>query len=229
MIWSGLGTVSRVHVFPLRPDPRRAFALPGFLGYLAVPESRALLARLQPPGAGARRGSGAAAARAREVPGDRQHQPGRVLPGAGGGTARAGRRGRDPARRRRTHPEGPARRDPPRGARAAARPGRDAAEGAGPEARRPADPPGRLERARRARPLAARAHVRGRDPAGADAAVGRPRAPVPVHLEPVAEPGGGRARSRDRREPLRAGEGAAPARRASTRCPTASASCRSSS
>ena len=66
----GLGTVSRVHVFPSRPDPRGAFAVPRLLGYRAVPESRALLARLQPPRARPRRGSGAAAARAREVPRD---------------------------------------------------------------------------------------------------------------------------------------------------------------
>ena len=46
---------------------------------------------------------------------------------------------------------------------------------------------------------------------GADAAVGRPRAPLPLHLEPLAEPRRGGAGPADRRAALRAREGAAAA------------------
>ena len=60
----------------------------------------------------------------------------------------------------------------------------------------------RLGRSRRA----ARTHERVRRPdlPGAHAARRRPRAPVPVHLQPVAEPRGGRARRQHRRAAIRA-------------------------
>ena len=58
---------------------------------------------------------------------------------------------------------------------------------------------------------------------------GRPRAPVPVHLEPLAQPRGRQVlRPDDRRAAVRAREGAAAAARASSCCPTTSGSCRSS-
>ena len=65
-----------------------------------------------------------------------------------------------------------------------------------------------LEPADRALPPAGvrRAHLPGADPA-----LGGPRASVPVHLEPVAQPRGDGARPDDRRAQVRAGEGAAAA------------------
>ena len=69
----------------------------------------------------------------------------------------------------------------------------------------------RLGRPVRRRPRLPRRDVRRAHLPGAHAARGRPRAPVPVHLEPVAEPRGHRARPGERRRALRAGEGAAAA------------------
>ena len=62
---------------------------------------------------------------------------------------------------------------------------------------------------------------------GAHAAVGRPGAPVPVHLEPVPEPRGDRPRPDDRRAAVRPGEGAAAAPAVRRAARTASGSCRS--
>ena len=176
---------------------------------LAVPQPRALLARLQRPRAAARRGRAPAAARAGQVLRDLHDQPRRVLHGARRRPAR-------PDRRRRGEPE-PGRADPL---------GDDRAD---PRARaRPGPAPDRLLRRRccarrwpthdirvvaveRARRRAAR-RPRQALPEGdlpcADAAGGRPRAALPLHLEPVAEPRRARARPDQRSDGVRAREGA---------------------
>ena len=59
-----------------------------------------------------------------------------------------------------------------------------------------------------ARPPSADRGVRAAHVPGAHAAGGRPGAPVPVHLQPGAQPGGDGQRPRHRRAPLRPGEGA---------------------
>ena len=64
----------------------------------------------------------------------------------------------------------------------------------------------RRRRARPAHPCLRRSHL-----PGAHAARGRPRPPVPVHLQPVVESRRGRARQHDRRRALRARQGAAAA------------------
>ena len=66
-----------------------------------------------------------------------------------------------------------------------------------------------------------RDRVHRADPPGADAARGRPGAPVPVHLRAVAEPRGRGRRRQTGRRALRAGEGAAAAPAAARR-PTTS-------
>ncbi len=53
--------------------------------------------------------------------------------------------------------------------------------------------------------------VPGADLPGADPAAGRPGAPVPLHLRPVAEPGGDDRRRPDRGDHVRPGQGAAAA------------------
>ncbi len=83
-------------------------------------------------------------------------------------------------------------------------------------------------RARRGRPRSTSSRLRGAHLPGAHPAGGRPRPPVPLHLRPVAEPRGRAPRPRQRRAPLRPGEGAAVCCPGSWSCPTASASCRSS-
>ena len=55
-----------------------------------------------------------------------------------------------------------------------------------------------------------------------------PVAPVPVHLQPVAQPRGRGAWTPTRQPPVRAREGAAVAPAVPARCPTASGSCRTS-
>ena len=83
----------------------------------------------------------------------------------------------------------------------------------------------RLGRAVGRRPRAPRRPLRRVDLPGADPARGRPRPPVPLHLEPLAQPGRHRARPVERRRAVRPGEGAAVAPTLRRRCPTASASC----
>ena len=155
----------------------------------------------------------AAAARTRQVPRDLQPEPRRVLPGA---RVRA-RRSSSLAGVRGTSPDGldqrrAAARDPRAGRRARARARRPSS----PRTSRPSSQEAgirvrRLGRARRRGPAELARGVRRPDLPGAHAARRRPRAPVPVHLEPVAEPRGRRARPDHRRGPLRAGQGAAAA------------------
>ena len=188
----------------------------------ALPQPRAVVARLQRARARPRRGPGAAAARAGEVPRDLQLEPRRVLPGARVGPAGAARRRHPHARRPTgsTRPSSSAR----SGSGSTSSSSRQAAvftkdvapalEEAGVALRR-------LGRPRRptTAPQLARG-VRGARLPGAHAARRRPRAPVPVHLEPVAEPRGRRARPDHRRGALRPGQGAAaapPLRRAARR------------
>ena len=89
----------------------------------AVPEPRAVVARLQRPRARPGRGRRAAAARAGEVPRHLQPEPRRVLPGAGVGPAGAARRRPAHHHPRRPRPRRPAPRHP-RPGRRARRPGR---------------------------------------------------------------------------------------------------------
>ena len=177
-------------------------------GLLAVLQPRALLARLQRSRPPARRGHLGAAAGAGQVLRDLGVEPGRVLHGAGGEPSRPARgRGRC-ARRRRDEPERPDRRDP----RAGARPARAAdamlRARASPGARRARDPDhlapaGERGRARAARPGVREEHLPGADPAG-----DRPRPPLPVHLEPLAEPRRHAPRPRPGHRGARPGEGA---------------------
>ena len=163
----------------------------------AVPQPGALLARLQRPGAGPRRRPDGAAARAGQVLRHLQPEPRRVLPGPGGrpegpGGGRA---------RRRTTPDGrtPAQQLLEISDRV------DRARRAGPselflERARARRWPRRgivlleLGRPRRGRPQVPGRGVRGAHLPGAHAAGRRPGPPVPVHLQPVAQPGRHRPR-----------------------------------
>ena len=181
---------------PLRPARR------------PLPQPRAVVARLQRPRARAGRGPQPAAAGARQVPGDLREQPRRVLHGPRR-RAEAPRRGRPAgAQRGRPHPARAA------GAhlRADAGPGRRAREGVPrrgvPGARQgghPDQPVVVADRraARDALDLLHRDRLPGADPAG-----GRPGAPVPLHLRPLAQPGRDRPRPRGPHRAVRAGEGA---------------------
>ena len=174
-----------------------------------VPRPRAVVAALQPAGAGARRGRAPAAARAAALPGDLRQQPRRVLHGAGGrsqapdrgrrGRARGVRadaaRGARPDLEHRRGPDGPARARVPRRHRAFARRARHRAGAVGGPRRRRAEV---LQEAVQA------AHLPGADPAR-----GRPGAPVPLHLRALAQPRGDRAQPEDRQGALRPGQGAA--------------------
>ena len=171
----------------------------------------AVVARLQRAGAGAGRGPQASAAGTGQVPGHLLPQPRRVLHDPGGGPARPGRRrsrgGRHrrprPPRRAELHPQAdggtrppPDRRLPRRGAAAAGRGG---------------DPAARLALPREEAPEGARTVLRGPDLPRPHAAVRRPGAPVPLHLQPVAQPGDHGPRPGAGRAPLRPGQGAAAA------------------
>ena len=87
-----------------RPAPAWSTRLRPRCGPLAVPQPRALVARLQRPRAAARRGRARAAARAREVLRDLHDQPRRVLHGARRRPARPDRRGRREPRARTAGP-----------------------------------------------------------------------------------------------------------------------------
>ena len=100
---------------------------------------------------------------------------------------------------------------------------------------------GRARARRRRRPLLRLGRAVGRGPASTSTGVfdervfpvltpagGRPRAPVPVHLEPVAEPRGGGPRPGDRRASASPASRCRPSCLASSCSPTASGSCRSS-
>ncbi len=172
-----------------RPRVRAQKAFPGRAGRgqrsgLALSQPRALLAGVQP--AGAARGGGPLqpAARAPEVPRHLRQQPGRVLHEAGRRPQAADRQQRARAAARQPHPPPAARRGQRRRAAgprpAAPPPERRPAARAAPV--RPGDPAlGRAAGERAPAPLgglppAALPHP---DPAG-----GRPRPPLPVHLEP---------------------------------------------
>ena len=154
-----------------------------------VPQPRAHLARIQPPRAERGRRRANAAPRAREVPRHRQLEPRRVLHEAHRRPETAGRGGRAGAHRRRPHAAAADRRGPGRG-----RGDRDP-QGASP-ARGAAQPRGARDRGGRlpgsegggARIAACVLHRQHHAPA--DAAVDRPGAPLPLHLEPLAQPAG---------------------------------------
>ena len=137
-------------------------------------------------------------------------------------------RGRHPSDVTRRHGPGRATpRDPRagRGARDVA--GRGVHEGGRARAARGGRGVRRLGRPRRRRAVAAHARVRRPHLPGAHAARRRSVAPVPVHLEPVAEPRGRRPRRQLRRAALRPGQGSAAAPRF-VAVPGARASSRSS-
>ena len=172
----------------------------------------------------------AAAARAGQVPRHLQPEPRRVLRGAGLGPHGA-------ARRRPAHHDADgldlveqlrAIRDAGRRARRPGRP-RCSPTRSRPRSRTPGSASLDWDELVRRRPRAPRRPVRRVDLPGAHPARRRPRAPVPLHLEPVAQPRRHRARPVERRRALRPGEGAAAAPALRRRCPTASASCCSSS
>ena len=186
------------------------------------------MARVRGPAARARRRRAFAAARTGEVPGHLLRGPRRVLPGARGRAQGPGRRGlADPVRRR------PA---PERGAaghrRAGDRARRSAVGhlrrlgGAGPGARGGAG--GGLVIARRGGPAAPDRGVQSPDLPGAHALVGRPRPPLPLYLQPVAESHRAGGRSHQRGGTRGPGEGPSPpaalrrhARRGAVRGPRA--------
>ena len=85
-----------------------------------------------------------------------------------------------------------------------------------------------LGRARRRRREVPGRDVRAADLPGAHAARGRPRAPVPVHLEPVAQPRRARCATRSPASAASPGSRCRTSCPASWSCPTASGSCRSS-
>ena len=167
------------------------------------------MARLQRPRAGPGRGRAGAAARAGQVPGHLRPEPRRVLPGAG------------------RRPEGPGggrcRQAQPRRAHARASSSSTSATGSTcccPACRRPSSTrwPRRLAEA--GIKLSSWADLDEDDekflvetfeerifPVLTPLAVD-PGPPVPLHLQPVAQPGRDRARPRRRRPPLRPGEGA---------------------
>ena len=127
-----------------------------------------------------------AAARAAEVRRDRLQQPRRVLHGPGRGPARPGRRRHRDAAPGRPHPAPDARRDPRQGRRPHGAPGARAAGGPAAGAGR-ARHQGRAPRLRlRRRARAPRRALPAPDLPRPDAARGRPRAPVPLHLQPLA-------------------------------------------
>ncbi len=166
------------------------------------------MAGLQRARAAVGRGRAGTAAGAREVLRDLHDQPRRVLHGARRRSARPDRRGRGEPGPRRPHPLGDDCADP----RARAGAGQAAerllrrapAAGAG----RARHPRGRRERARRRAARGAGQALPEGDLPGAHAAGGGAGAAVPVHLQPVSEPGGARARPRDRPDGVRAREGA---------------------
>ena len=187
------------------------------------------MARLRRSCAGARRGPGDPAAGAGEVPGDLRDEPGRVLPGPRRRSARARRRRGQPAQRGRAHRPGAARRHPGTGE------GADRAGGRGvprPGLGRPrvrGDPVRDLGRPRRRGPTLVERRVRAADLPGAHPAGGRPRAPLPLHLDAVAQPRCDRGRPHHRGTPVRPGEGAVAAaavRRHARRAPVRAARAR---
>ena len=124
MITAGRGSQVAITIGPCRREsPYEQCSRRPRTRRRAVPEPRALVARLQRARPRARRGRVAAAARTGEVPRDLQLQPRRVLPGARLGPAGATRGRRAQQRARRTRPGRAAPRDPSagRGARRAAR------------------------------------------------------------------------------------------------------------
>ena len=145
---------------------------------------------------------------ARQVLRDLLVQPRRVLHGPRGGPARPDRRGDREAAAGRAHPERDDRRHPPRRARARRAPVALPEPRPAPGARRARDPDRPLRRGRPQRAPEPRRALPAPDLPRPDAAGGRARASVPVHLEPLALARRDGARPRDRGEDLRAREGA---------------------
>ena len=189
---------------PRRPEPARPRPLP---------QPRADLARLQQPRAARGGGRAHAAARAREVPRDHRREPRRVLHEAHRRAQAAGRGRRAEDHRRRPHARPP---DPglppgrPRPARAhgaAGRAPREAAAGR-------EDRTGALRPAREGGAGPGPRRVRALDLPAGHAPVGRPRAPLPLRLEPLAQPAGDAALPRGRRALAGARQGPRRRRRA---------------
>ncbi len=161
---------------PLRAGPR-AFHQPG-----------ALLARVRGPAARPGRGRAGPSARAGQVPGHLLRGPRRVLPGPGG-------RSEGPGRRRPAGPVG-RRTAAERGAAGHRGPGVGVGGPAVPHLRRRdrtgagrrRDPALGLVVARRRRPRLPGRRLPTADLPRPHAAVGRPRSPLSLHLEPVAQP-----------------------------------------
>ena len=170
-----------------------------------------------------------AAARAGQVPRHLQPEPRRVLPGPGGRASRSRcRPGSAPPR-----PTGA----PPASSSSRCASGSRRSSSASSASSSTRSCPAlaangvrllALGRPRRGRREVPGRDVRAADLPGAHAARRRPRPPVPLHLQPVAEPGGARSATRS------PASGGSPGSRCRTccpgswSCPTASASCRSS-
>ena len=177
----------------------------------ALHQPGAVAARLRGPAARPGRGRRRAVARAGEVPRHLLRAARRVLPNprrrAGGP---GGRRGPHPLGRR--APTGRAADDDPR-------PGRGAGAAPGPHLLGPhragprpgGHPPLELVLPRRRRPRPPRRGLPAPDLPGPHAPRRRPRPPLPLHLEPVAQPGGRGAGPGLGRAPHRPGQGPADA------------------
>ena len=174
----------------------------------AADQPRALLPRLRRPPArpGARRD--AAAARARLLPQGLGRDAGRVLHGPDRRADRPDRSRREPAPARRPHAAADTRRRPRARPRAVRQPGEAVERRALPRSRRRADRRLERRRARAGGARRARRPLRARDLPGADAARGRARPAVPLHLRALDQPRPVRGRPRDRRGALRPGQGA---------------------
>ena len=165
------------------------------------------MAAVQRPRARAGGGFAHAAAGAPEVLRDRLLEPRRVLHGPRGGPARPDRRRHRDAAAGRAHAERDDRADPRHRARPRRPPGARARAGAAPRAGRARHPDRRRGGGRRGRAHGARRALPAPDLPRPDAAGGRPRAPVPLHLQPLALARRRRARPGRRGGGLRAREG----------------------
>ena len=156
----------------------------------------------------ARRRPGRAAARARQVPLDLLLEPRRVLHGARRRPARPGHRPRQRRLPGRPHAAAGARRRPRGGPRADGRAVEALAGRARPGTRGGGDRHRHRRGRERGRARGARGALLEGDLPGADAARGRARTALPLHLGPLALARRQRARPRLGRGALRAGQGA---------------------
>ncbi len=191
----------------------------------ALHQPGAVEARLRRPAPRPGRGRRAAAHGAGEVPRHLLRAARRVLPDQGRRAGGPGRRRRAHALGRRAAPGGTADHDPQSGRRARAPRGPHLPRAHRPRVRGSRHPALGLVVPRRRRPRASRRRVPASDLSGAHPAGGRPGAPLPLHLEPLAQPGGRRPGPLVGRQPDRHASRSRRRCPASWSCPTASVSC----